>query len=143
MKAQKLNTNNMNPMQMKQASVMNGMMNSINKIGKGKRKYSVSLDKSTKKFLSKFIEEVKKQFTTNNATPNIVQFLDYVKATADIKGQMELKVSYEELEFLTKMISDSIRGMESVNFKWYQFIKKGMTKVMIKQYRELLSQLKK
>lgn len=143
MKAQKVNANNMNPMQMNAMSSMMGMMNSIQKIGKGKRKYTVNLDKSTKKFLSKFIEEVKKQFSTNNATPNVVQFLDYVKATADIKDKMELKVSYEELEFLTRMISDSIRGMEAVEFKWYQFIKKGMTKAMVKQYRELLSQLKK
>lgn len=143
MKAQKVNANNMNPMQMNAMSSMMGMMNAIQKIGKGKRKYTVNLDKTTKKFLSKFIEEVKKQFTSNNSTPNVVQFLDYVKSTADLKDKMELKVSYEELEFLTRMVSDSIRGMEAVQFKWYQLIRKGMTKAMIKQYRELLSQLKK
>nr|WP_307774830.1 hypothetical protein [uncultured Cetobacterium sp.] len=143
MKGQKVNANNINPMQMNAMSSMMGMMNSIQKIGKGKRKYTVTLDKNTKKFLSKFIEEVKKQFATNNTMVNVVQFLDYVKTSADIKDKMELKLSYEELEFLTRMVSDSIRGMEAMEYKWYQFIKKGMTKAMVRQYRELLSQLKK
>ncbi|MGL5001282.1 MAG: hypothetical protein ACRC6J_06155 [Cetobacterium sp.] len=143
MKAQKLNANNMNPMQMNSMSSMMGMMNSIQKIGKGKRKYSVTLEKGTKKFLSKFIEEIKKQFTENNGMQNVVQFLDYVKSIADSSDRAELKLSYEEQEFLTKMVADAVRGMDSVQFKWYQLIKKSMTKVMVKQYRELLIQLKK
>ncbi|MGL5088641.1 MAG: hypothetical protein ACRC6Z_04190 [Cetobacterium sp.] len=143
MKAQKLNANNMNPMQMNSMSSMMGMMNSIQKIGKGKRKYSVSLDKGSKKFLSKFIEEIKKQFTENNGMQNVVQFLDYVKSITDSSDRTELKLSYEEQEFLTKTVSDAVRGMDSVKFKWYQFIKKSMTKIMVKQYRELLIQLKK
>ncbi|WP_448821944.1 hypothetical protein [Cetobacterium sp.] len=143
MKAQKVNANNMNPMQMNAMSSMMGMMNSIQKIGKGKRKYSVSLDKGTKKFLSKFIEEIKKQFAVNNGMQNVGQFLDYVKSVADSKDKMDLKLSYEEQEFLTKMVSDAVKGMESVQFKWYQLIKKSMTKVMAKQYRQLLVQLKK
>lgn len=143
MKAQKVNANNMNPMQVNAMSSMMGMMNSIQKIGKGKRKYSVSLDKGTKKFLSKFIEEIKKQFAVNNGMQNVGQFLDYVKSVADSKDKMDLKLSYEEQEFLTKMVSDAVKGMESVQFKWYQLIKKSMTKVMAKQYRQLLVQLKK
>jgi len=55
---------------------------------------------------------------------------------------MELKLSFEEYEFLKRMIVDSIRGMEGMTFKWYQFVKKGMLKVMIKQYRELLTKFK-
>lgn len=143
MKAQKVNANNMNPMQMNAMSSMMGMMNSIQKIGKGKRKYSVSLDKGTKKFLSKFIEEIKKQFAVNNGMQNVGQFLDYVKSVADSKDKMDLKLSYEEQEFLIKMVSDAVKGMESVQFKWYQLIKKSMTKVMAKQYRQLFVQLKK
>ncbi|WP_418964909.1 hypothetical protein [Cetobacterium sp.] len=143
MKAQKVNPNNMNPMQMNAMSSMMGMMNSIQKIGKGKRKYSVSLDKGTKKFLSKFIEEIKKQFAVNSGMQNVGQFLDYVKSVADSKDKTELKLSYEEQEFLTRMVADAVKGMEAVQFKWYQLIKKSMTKVMAKQYRELLAQLKK
>ena len=55
---------------------------------------------------------------------------------------MELKVSFEEYEFLKKMVIDSVKGMEAMEFKWYQLIKKGMIKMMVKQYRELLTKLK-
>lgn len=145
MKAQRVNPNGMNPMQMNSMSNMMGMMNSIQRIGKGKRKITVNLDKNNKKFLSKFIEEVKKQFATSamGAQVNgLGEFFDYIKSVADAKDQMELKLSFEEYEFLKKMIVDSIRGMEGMTFKWYQFVKKGMLKVMIRQYRELLTKFK-
>ena len=145
MKAQRVNPNGMNPMQMNSMSNMMGMMNSIQRIGKGKRKITVNLDKNNKKFLSKFIEEVKKQFATSamGAQVNgLREFFDYIKSVADAKDQMELKLSFEEYEFLKKMIVDSIRGMEGMTFKWYQFVKKGMLKVMIRQYRELLTKFK-
>ena len=58
------------------------------------------------------------------------------------KNQMELKVSFEEYEFLKKMVIDSVKRMEAMEFKWYQLIKKGMIKMMVKQYRELLTKLK-
>lgn len=143
MKSQKINPNNMNPMQMNAMSSMMGMMNSIQKIGKGKRKYSINLDKATKKFLPKFVEEVEKQFAGNQGMQNVKQFLDYVKKTAIDKEKKELKLSYEEQEFLAKILADGIRGMESVKFKWHQILKKSMTKIMINQYRELLKELKK
>ena len=60
MRTQRVNPNGMNPMQMNNMSSMMGMMNNIQRIGKGKRKITVNLDKNNKKFLSKFIEEVKK-----------------------------------------------------------------------------------
>ncbi|MCJ8343810.1 MAG: hypothetical protein MJH09_13360 [Cetobacterium sp.] len=141
MKFQKANPNSMNPMEMRNMSSMMGMMNNIQKIGKGKRKYSVKLDKSIKKFLSKFIDEVKKQFTLNSQTENLGAFFDYVKMVADDKNKMELKLSFEELDFMKRMVSDSIKGMEGMNFKWYQFVKKSMVKVMIKQYKELLTRI--
>ena len=127
MKTQRVNPNGMNPMQM------------------NKRKITVNLDKNNKKFLSKFIEEVKKQFSSSAMGAQVSglgEFFDYIKSVADAKEQMELKLSFEEYEFLKRMIVDSIRGMEGMTFKWYQFIKKGMLKVMIKQYRELLTKFK-
>lgn len=144
MKTQRVNPNAMNPMQMNSMSSMMGMMNTIQRIGKGKRKISVNLDKNNKKFLSKFIEEVKKQFLSSAGvqTANLGEFFDYIKAMADNKEQMELKLSFEEYEFLKKMLMDSVRGMEAMSFKWYQFVKKSMLKVMIKQYRELLTKFK-
>lgn len=145
MKAQRVNPNGMNPMQMNNMSSMMGMMNTIQRIGKGKRKITVNLDKNNKKFLSKFIDEVKKQFLSSamgNQTPGLGEFFDYIKSVADAKDQMELKLSFEEYEFLKRMIIDSIKGMEAMTFKWYQIIKKAMLKVMVKQYRELLTKFK-
>lgn len=145
MKTQRVNPNGMNPMQMNSMSGMMGMMNSIQRIGKGKRKIAVVLDKSNKKFLSKFIDEVKRQFLSSAMgaqTANLGEFFDYIKSIADSKEQMELKLSFEEYEFLKRMLIDSVRGMEGMTFKWYQFVKKGMLKVMIKQYKELLTKFK-
>ena len=145
MKTQRVNPNTMNHMQMSNMSSMMGMMNNIQKIGKGKRKIGVSLDKGNKKFLSKFIDEVKKQFVSyamgaQNLT--LGEFFDYVKAYCDNKEQKELKLSFEEYEFLKRMLVDSVRGMETMQLKWYQFIKKGMIKALSKQYRDLLTKFK-
>ncbi|MBC2856006.1 MAG: hypothetical protein RR191_04285 [Cetobacterium sp.] len=143
MKAQRVNPNNMNPMQMNSMSSMMGMMNTIQKIGKGKRKYVVKLDKNSKKFLSKFVDEVKKQFGANMNGQNqgLVEFFDYIKMVADDKNKMELRLSFEEMEFLKRMVSDSIKGMEAMQFKWYQIIRKTMIKLLVKQYRELLTRI--
>lgn len=143
MKAQKVNPNNLNPMQMKNVSSMMGMMNSIQKIGKGKRKYTFTLDKNMKKFFSKFLEEVQKQFLSNSGMPNVEKFISDLKKDVDNKEKQEIKVSYEELEFLIRILTDAIKAMDNVQFKWYQFVKKRMTKLLVKQYRDLLNILKK
>ncbi len=139
MKVQKLNANNLNPMEMNNASAMMGMMNIIQKIGKGKKKYSINLDKAEKKFLGKFLEEAKKQFiNSEDQAKNIVEFFNYMKAICDSKDKDELRLSFEELEFLKKMLSDSVKGMETLTFKWWQLLRKGMVKMMLKQYKGLL-----
>lgn len=146
MKGQRVNPNNMNPMEMKNMSSMMGMMNTMQKIGKGKRKYTVTLDKANKKFMSKFIEEVKKQFAGQETAPQqqgIVDFLNYLQTQCDMKDRTEIRVSYEELDFLKKMLSDSIKGMETMEFKWYQLIRKGMMKAMLVQYKQLLEAVNK
>lgn len=145
MKPQRVNPNMMNPMEMNNMSAMMGMMNNLQRIGKGKRKYKVTLDKNSKKFLAKFMEEVKKQFATSPLGAqgqNVSDFFSYVKELADSKDQTGLMLSFEEYEFLKRMLIDSIRGMEGMEFKWYQFVKKGMIKLMTKQYREILKQFK-
>ncbi len=146
MKGQRINPNSLNPMQMNSMSSMMGMMNSMQKIGKGKRKYTIKLEKANKKFLSKFIDEIKKQFGGQEAAPQqkgVLEFLDYLKAQCEIKDRTEVRVSFEELEFLKRMVADSIKGMEGMQFKWYQFIKKSMMKAMIVQYKNLFEELKK
>lgn len=143
MKVQKMNPNNMNAMQMNNASAMMGAMNMMQKLGKGKRKYSVELDKNDKKFLGKFLEEAKKQFpqTGDQGVKPIIEFFDYINSICKDVAKKELKLSFEELEFLKKMLSDSVKGMEGMSFKWYQLIRKAMVKLMVKQYRELLKKI--
>ncbi len=146
MKGQRINPNNLNPMQMNNMSSMMGMMNTMQRIGKSKRKYAIKLEKANKKFLAKFIDEIKKQFAGQETAPQqqgVIDFLDYLKAQCEIKDRTEVKVSFEELEFLKRMIGDSIRGMEGMQFKWYQIIKKMMMKVMLTQYKQLFEEIKK
>jgi len=50
---QRINPNAMNGMQMKNMSSMMGVANAMQRIGKGKRKYGVSLEKGQKKLLGK------------------------------------------------------------------------------------------
>lgn len=146
MKGQRINPNNLNPMQMNNMSSMMGMMNTMQRIGKSKRKYTIKLEKANKKFLAKFIDEIKKQFAGQETAPQqqgVIDFLDYLKTQCEIKDRTEVKVSFEELEFLKRMIGDSIRGMESMQFKWYQIIKKMMMKAMLTQYKQLFEEIKK
>lgn len=142
MRVQKVNANNMNPMEMNNASSMMGMYNVIQKIGKGKRKYSITLDKADKKFLGKFLEEAKKQFSSGGEQGKpIVDFFNYIEEICKNKDKNELRLSFEEMEFMKRMLSDSIKGMEGMSFKWWQFIKKSMLKMMLKQYRDLLKKI--
>ncbi len=145
MKASRVNPASLNPMEMNNMSSMMGMMSSLQKIGKGKRKYSVKLEKNDKKLLVKFIDEAKKQFSVNSSKDQfngVYNFLNYVSESCSKDSKENLKVSYEEHEFLKRMLTDSIKGMEKLQFFWYQFIKKMMTKTLIKQYKVLLSKFK-
>lgn len=141
----RMNPNTISPMEMNQMSSMMGMMSSIQKIGKGKRKYSIPLEKSNKKFLVQFMDEIKKQFAGSAMAEQnkmVYDFLVYVKDVASKKESTELKVSFEEEEFLKRILKDSLRGMEGMEFKWYQFVKKRMVKIIMKQYREFLANFK-
>ena len=71
----RINPGTLNPMEMNNMSSMLGMMNSIQKIGKGKRKYSVKLEKNDKKLLVRFINEAKKQFA--DAGSNMQEFMNF------------------------------------------------------------------
>ena len=102
----RVNPNAISPMEMNQMSSMMGMMSSLQKIGKGKRKYSIPLDNSSKKILVRFIDEVKKQFAGSvmaDQNKQIYDFLVYVKEVSEKKESTELKVSFEEEEFLKRM----------------------------------------
>ena len=141
MKTARVNPGALNPMEMNNMSSMMGMMNSIQKIGKGKRKYSVKLEKGDKKLLVRFINEAKKQFTdtaSNSQYKGVYDFLTYVVDVASKKESTELKLSYEEHDFIKRMLQDSLRGMKNMQFCWYQFIRKFTVKILAKKYQSLL-----
>jgi hypothetical protein len=135
---------NMNGMQMKNMSGMMGIQNAMQRIGKGKRKYTVKISKHNKKFLGKFVEEIQKQMGSENnpQMKGVLDFLTYLKAECSKKTVTEIKMSFDELEFLKKMVVDSVKGMEGMTYKWYQIINKLMVKTMIKSNRSLLEELK-
>lgn len=142
----KINANKINQTDMMQAQSAMGMMSKMQKIGKGKRKYKVSLDKNTKKYLGKIVKEYIKQsdvYKANPQTKGVADFFVYLEAECAKSADTPIMLSFEELEFLKATISESIKGMEQIEFKWYNFIKKAFTKLMIKQNRFILKELKK
>ncbi len=146
MKGQRINPEKINPMEINAMSSMMGMMGILQKIGKGKRKYSIKLEKNHKKFLARFMVDIKKEFEkTYSNVPQmkgVLSFLDYIKTSCENKDLKELNVSYEEFDFLKRMLMDNLRGMEAMQLKWYQLIKKATLKMMKTQYRDILGQLK-
>jgi len=135
---------NMNGMQMKNMAGMMGVQNAMLRIGKGKRKHTINLAKHNRKFLGKFVEEIQKQMAGDNnpQMKGVNDFLTYLKVECGKKTTTSIKVSFDELEFLKKMVVDSVKGMEGMTFKWYQVINKVMMKTMIKSNQELLKELK-
>ena len=146
MKGQRINPEKINPMEINAMSSMMGMMGILQKIGKGKRKYSIKLEKNHKKFLARFMVDIKKEFEKTYANvpqmKGVLSFLDYIKTSCENKDLKELNVSYEEFDFLKRMLMDNLRGMEAMQLKWYQLIKKDTLKMMKTQYRDILGQLK-
>lgn len=146
MKGQRINPEKINPMEINAMSSMMGMMGILQKIGKGKRKYSIKLEKNHKKFLAGFMVDIKKEFEKTYANvpqmKGVLSFLDYIKTSCENKDLKELNVSYEEFDFLKRMLMDNLRGMEAMQLKWYQLIKKATLKMMKAQYRDILGQLK-
>ena len=145
MARQTLNPNKMSQVDMMNNQAMMGMASFMQKLGKGKRKYIVKLDKGNKKFLGTLVKEMKKQmgvYGNNPQTKGMNNFLNYLETECG-KKELEVKMSYDELEFLKKTISESVKQMGIMQFKWYQFIKKMAIKMMAKQYKILLEELQK
>ena len=146
MKGQRVNPEKLNPMEMNSMSSMMGMMSVLQKIGKGKRKYSVKLEKNHKKFLVRFMTDIKKQFEQTYAyickMKGVLSFFDYVKSVCENKTSAELKLSYEEFDFLKRLLTDSLKGMDAMKLKWYNLVKKATIKMMKTQYKDVLQQMK-
>ena len=112
---------------------------------KEKRKFEINLDKSSKKFFLKIVIEMKKQMISYSGNPQmsgVLSFFDYLEAECK-NTNPAIKMSFEELDFMKMQLSESIKGMENMTFKWYNFLKKITIKMFVKQYKALLEEFKK
>lgn len=143
MKMQNPNSINQNAMLNNKANM--AMASLLQKIGKGKRKFDVNLDKNSKKFFLKIVVEMKKQIANQALNPQmggLVSFFDYLEIECK-NTNPSIKMSFEELDFMKMQLSESVKGMENMQFKWYNFLKKITMKLFTKQYKALLEEFKK
>ena len=147
-----VNPNTINDMTLVNVKAQAKMNQLVQKIGKGKRKIKVTLGKSTRSYLTKLIEEMKKQMRVyEKQLPNIFQFFGYlekeIKITKENKKEKtkDVSLSFEELDFLKLQIRETIKGIDNMKtkLKWYNFLKKGLYKTLRKQNEMTLEELGK
>ena len=147
-----VNPNTINDMTLVNVKAQAKMNQLVQKIGKGKRKIKVTLGKSTRSYLTKLIEEMKKQMKVyEKQLPNIFQFFGYlekeIKITKENKKEKtkDVSLSFEELDFLKLQIRETITGIDNMKtkLKWYNFLKKGLYKTLRKQNEMTLEELGK
>ncbi len=150
--AKMVNPNTINDMTLVNVKAQAKMNQLVQKIGKGKRKIKVTLGKSTRSYLTKLIEEMKKQMKVyEKQLPNIFQFFGYlekeIKITKENKKEKtkDISLSFEELDFLKLQIRETIKGIDNMKtkLKWYNFLKKGLYKTLRKQNEMTLEELGK
>ena len=147
-----VNQNTINDMTLVNAKSQAKMTQLIQKIGKGKRRVKVTLSKSTRSYLTKMLEEMKKQMAVyEKQLPNLFQFFNYLEKEVRIVKQnkkqktKDIVLSYEELDFLKIQIKETIKGIDNLksSLKWYNLIKKGLYKTLKKQNEITLEELGK
>ena len=150
--AKMVNPNTINDMTLVNVKAQAKMNQLVQKIGKGKRKIKVTLGKSTRSYLTKLIEEMKKQMKVyEKQLPNIFQFFGYlekeIKITKENKKEKtkDVSLSFEELDFLKLQIRETIKGIDNMKtkLKGYNFLKKGLYKTLRKQNEMTLEELGK
>lgn len=143
MRMQRVNPNRMSQTDLMNNQSMAGMASLLQMVGKGKRKYNISMNPSNKKFLGKMAIEMKKQmagYADVQQTKGVVLFLEYLEVESKNKN-ITIPMSHEEVDFLRKTIVSSVKQMETMEFKWYQFFKKMVVKMMVKQNKLLVEDL--
>lgn len=145
-------SNTVNDMTLVNAKSQAKMTQLMQKIGKGKRRVKVTLSKSTRSYLTKMLEEMKKQMSIyEKQLPNLFQFFNYLEKEVRIVKQnkkqktKDIILSYEELDFLKIQIKETIKGIDNLksSLKWYNLIKKGLYKTLRKQNELILEELGK
>lgn len=150
--AKMMNPNSISDMTLVNAKAQAKMSQLVQKIGKGKRRVKVNLSKSSRSYLAKMIEEMKKQMAIyEKQLPNLFQFFNYLeketKITKENKKEKtkDILLSYEEIDFVKLQIRETIKGIDKLRgeLKWYNIIKKGLYKTLKKQNELVLEELGK
>ncbi len=142
----KINPAKISNQDMMNAQAYSGMVSKIEKLGKSKRKNKIFFDKVVKKYFKQIIEQFIKQlneYPSNPQSQKVIEFYTYLDSELSKAANHPVMLSFEELEFLKATLSETVKGMDKMEFKWYSFLRKIMNKSMAKQIKEILEILKK
>ena len=146
-----MNPNSVSNMDLINQKAQFKMQQLVQKIGKGKRRVTVTFSKMSRGYVAKMIEEMKKAMAQyERQLPNLFSFFNYlekeVKITKENKKEKtkDVKFSYEEIDFFKLQLNETIKGIDTqvATLKWYNLIKKGLFKTLKKQTETVLEEVK-
>lgn len=149
--AKVMNSNSVSNMDLINQKAQFKMQQLVQKIGKGKRRVTVTFSKMSRGYVAKMIEEMKKAMAQyERQLPNLFSFFNYlekeVKITKENKKEKtkDVKFSYEEIDFFKLQLNETIKGIDTqvATLKWYNLIKKGLFKTLKKQTETVLEEVK-
>ena len=149
--AKVMNPNSVSNMDLINQKAQFKMQQLVQKIGKGKRRVTVTFSKMSRGYVAKMIEEMKKAMAQyERQLPNLFSFFNYlekeVKITKENKKEKtkDVKFSYEEIDFFKLQLNETIIGIDTqvAMLKWYNLIKKGLFKTLKKQTETVLEEVK-
>ncbi|MBN2839293.1 MAG: hypothetical protein JXM74_11110, partial [Fusobacteriaceae bacterium] len=123
----KINPAKISNQDMMNAQAYSGMVSKIEKLGKSKRKNKIFFDKVVKKYFKKIIEQFIKQlneYPSNPQSQKVIEFYTYLDSELSKAANHPVMLSFEELEFLKATLSETVKGMDKMEFKWYSFLRK-------------------
>ena len=149
--AKVMNPNSVSNMDLINQKAQFKMQQLVQKIGKGKRRVTVTFSKMSRGYVAKMIEEMKKAMAQyERQLPNLFSFFNYlekeVKITKENKKEKtkDVKFYYEEIDFFKLQLNETIKGIDTqvATLKWYNLIKKGLFKTLKKQTETVLEEVK-
>ncbi|AMD95237.1 viral A-type inclusion protein [Leptotrichia sp. oral taxon 847] len=149
--AKVVNPNSVSNMDLINQKAQAKMQQLVQKIGKGKRRVTVTFSKMSRGYVAKMIEEMKKAMAQyERQLPNLFSFFNYlekeVRITKENKKEKtkDVKFSYEEIDFFKLQLNETIKGIDTqvATLKWYNLIKKGLFKTLKKQTETVLEEVK-
>ena len=114
--AKVMNPNSVSNMDLINKKAQFKMQQLVQKIGKGKRRVTVTFSKMSRGYVSKMIEEMKKAMAQyEKQLPNLFSFFNYlekeVKITKENKKEKtkDVKFSYEEIDFFKLQLFKTLK----------------------------------